>query len=66
MQIVLNGEVRQILDQCSVAKILEILELQGRRLAVEVNQEVIPRAQHSHFILSPGDRVEIIQAVGGG
>ncbi|MBL4702857.1 MAG: sulfur carrier protein ThiS [Phycisphaeraceae bacterium] len=66
MQIVLNGQAKQVVDQCSISKILEILEMQNRRVAVEVNQEVIPRAQHISFILSTGDQVEIIQAVGGG
>jgi sulfur carrier protein len=66
MQIVLNGQYTQVIDQCSITKILEILELQNRRVAVEVNQEVIPRAQHMSFVLSHGDQVEIIQAVGGG
>ncbi|MDW3095917.1 MAG: sulfur carrier protein ThiS [Gammaproteobacteria bacterium] len=66
MEIILNGEATQILDQCSVTRVLEMLELKDCRVAVEVNREVIPRTQHSHFTLSPGDRVEIIQAVGGG
>jgi sulfur carrier protein len=66
MQIKLNGESRQIVDQCSITEILKILDLQNKRLAVEVNLEVIPRAQHASFMLSAGDNVEIIQAVGGG
>lgn len=66
MEIMLNGETTQIADQCSVAEILSKLELQDKRVAVEVNQEVIPRAQHISFQLSAGDQVEIIQAVGGG
>ncbi len=66
MQIVLNGQNREVIDQCSIAKVLEILELQNRKVAVEVNQEVIPRTQHKFFVLSRGDQVEIIQAVGGG
>lgn len=66
MQIILNGQDTQIVEQCSIIKILEILELQDHRVAVEVNQEVIPRAEHTSFIISVGDQVEIIQAVGGG
>ncbi len=66
MQIVLNGQATQVIDQCSITKILETLELQNQRVAVEVNQEVIPRAEHEFFVLSSGDQVEIIQAVGGG
>lgn len=66
MQIELNGQATQVIDQCSITKILEVLELQNQRVAVEVNQEVIPRAKHNSFELSSGDQVEIIQAVGGG
>jgi len=66
MQIVLNGQDTQVISQCSITKILEVLELQSQRVAVEVNQEVIPRAEHKSFLLSSGDLVEIIQAVGGG
>ena len=66
MQIELNGESTQIIDQCSITEILNILELQDKRVAVEVNREVIPRAQHMSFMLTAGDHVEIIQAVGGG
>ncbi|MFK8027212.1 MAG: sulfur carrier protein ThiS [Gammaproteobacteria bacterium] len=66
MQIELNGENTQIDDQCSISEILRMQGLEGKRIAVEVNLEVIPRAQHVTFQLSSGDKVEIIQAVGGG
>ncbi|MFK7795170.1 MAG: sulfur carrier protein ThiS [Gammaproteobacteria bacterium] len=66
MQIVLNGQIIQVVDQCSITKMLETLALKNQRVAVEVNQEVIPRAQHNSFALSSGDKVEVIQAVGGG
>jgi sulfur carrier protein len=66
MQIILNGQATQVIDQCSITNILEMLVLQNQRVAVEVNQEVIPRAEHQSYLLSSGDRVEIIQAVGGG
>ncbi len=66
MQIELNGENTQIDDQCSISEILRMQGLEGKRIAVEVNLEVIPRAQHLTFQLSSGDKVEIIQAVGGG
>ncbi len=66
MQIELNGETTQVIDQCSITDVLKILELQDKKVAVEVNREVIPRAQHILFMLSAGDQVEIIQAVGGG
>tara|TARA_R110002096_G_scaffold363857_4_gene556963 strand:+ start:1091 stop:1291 length:201 start_codon:yes stop_codon:yes gene_type:complete len=66
MQIVLNGQARQVEEQCSITEILALLELKNQKIAVEVNREVIPRAKHNSFVLSSGDQVEIIQAVGGG
>lgn len=66
MQIELNGQSTKLEKACSIAKMLEQLNLSEQRLAVEVNQAVIPRAEHATFLLSEGDQVEIIQAVGGG
>ena len=66
MYIELNGQNTQIEESCSIKQMLEKLKLQEKRLAVEVNQVVIPRADHATFLLSAGDHVEIIQAVGGG
>jgi len=49
-----------------VADLVEALGLVGRKLAVAVNRDVVPRAQHARLRLSEGDRVEILEAVGGG
>lgn len=66
MNIVLNGERCGLEDALTVLALIEQLELTGKRLAVEVNEEVIPRSQHQAFRLRDGDRVEIVQAIGGG
>ena len=66
MRIILNGQSRQISDSSSVQTMLEEMQLQDRRVAVEVNQEIVPRTLHAQVILAEGDQVEIIQAVGGG
>lgn len=66
MNITLNGARQQIAEDIDVAALLESLELTGKRLAVEVNEEVIPRSHHEQFRLSDGDRVEIVHAIGGG
>ena len=50
----------------SVADLIEALGLSGRRLAVAVNRDVVPRGQHKARRFSAGDRVEILEAVGGG
>ncbi|MCG2634084.1 MAG: sulfur carrier protein ThiS [Gammaproteobacteria bacterium] len=66
MQITLNGDSKILDDDCSVLGLLEQLGLVGRRIAVEINLEILPASQHSLHRLSEGDRVEIIQAIGGG
>lgn len=66
MQIILNGDSKQARDGTTVAALLEELELTGKRLAVEVNEDVIPRSRHAEHELADGDRVEIVHAIGGG
>ena len=66
MRIFLNGQMQQIGDQSSVQAMLAEMNLQDRQVAVEVNHEIVPRTLHAQVILVEGDRVEIIQAVGGG
>jgi sulfur carrier protein len=65
MQIQLNGEVRE-LAVGSVAELIALLGLQGRRVAVELNGEVVPKSRHAAQPLQPGDRVELVHALGGG
>jgi len=66
MQIIVNGETRQVAEQISAAELVESLGLGQRRLALEVNGEIVPRSQHASHDLAAGDRVEIVHAVGGG
>lgn len=66
MQIQLNGENRDIPAGTSLAELLEREGLAGRRVAVEVNLDIVPRSQHAERALADGDRVEIVQAIGGG
>lgn len=66
MQILLNGEARELDVGCHLNTLLEELGLQGQRLAVEVNQEIVPRSEFASFVLSSNDKVEIVKAVGGG
>lgn len=66
MHIQLNGESFELPPECSIAGLLERLELQGRRLAVELNLDIVPRSQHASTQLAEGDRVEIVHAIGGG
>ena len=66
LEITVNGQPRQIPEGTTLAALLEQLGLAGRPLAVEVNLQLIPRRQHEHHRLRPGDRVEIVTLVGGG
>lgn len=66
MQIQLNGEPFELPDAQSVADLLARLELGGRRVAVELNLDIVPRSQRASTALKDGDRVEIVHAIGGG
>jgi sulfur carrier protein len=64
--ILLNGTPMALSAQISIAVLLQQQDMAERRLAVEVNGTVVPRSQHDTVQLKDGDRVEIIQAIGGG
>jgi sulfur carrier protein len=66
MDIQLNGDTRGIPEQATLAILLEREGLAERRVAVEVNGEIVPRGQHATHVLQPGDTVEIVHALGGG
>jgi sulfur carrier protein len=64
--VVLNGTRRQFEAPLSVSALLASLALAGRRVAVEVNGEIVPRSAHAATAVVDGDRVEVVVAVGGG
>ncbi len=66
MQVQVNGEVMEFPPGATVASLVEKMALTGKRLAVEVNEDIVPRSQHSEFLLNDGDRVEVVHAIGGG
>ncbi|NOX93413.1 MAG: sulfur carrier protein ThiS [Gammaproteobacteria bacterium] len=66
MQIQLNGESRNIPDHSSAQNLVELLELTGKRLAMEVNREIVPRTTYAQHSLHEGDHIEIVHAIGGG
>ncbi|KAA8983560.1 MULTISPECIES: sulfur carrier protein ThiS [Gammaproteobacteria] len=66
MNIILNGENTEVGETASIQALIERLELTGRRIAVEVNEEIVPRSEHESHQLAPGDQVEIVHAIGGG
>lgn len=66
MTIVLNGEKQQVTANTSIRQLLNNLNLENKRLAVEINQQIIPRSEFDQHILNEMDKVEIVQAIGGG
>ena len=66
MEIVLNGERREVADGLSVLQLLQGEGLAERRVAVEVNGAIVPRSRHAEQLLAAGDRMEIVHALGGG
>ena len=66
IDVVINGETRTVVQGTTVAKLVDELGLGDRRVAVERNLEVVPRAHHATTVLAAGDRLEVVTFVGGG
>ena len=66
MNITVNGESRSLDPEASLGQLLEMLGLNGKRIAVEVNRDIVPRSEYEHFKLSDNDTIEIVNAIGGG
>lgn len=66
MEITLNGSLKQVPDGTTATRLIEILQLTGKRLAIEINEEIVPRSTYGEHKLNPGDQVEIVHAIGGG
>ena len=66
MQILVNGEDFKIQEQATLAHLIELLELSTGRYAIEVNEQIVPRSEQAAYHLASGDKVEVVQAIGGG
>jgi sulfur carrier protein len=66
MEIILNGKAHPISREMTIQELVEGLGFTGKRIAVERNAEIVPRSRHATTPLAPGDRIEIVVAVGGG
>ncbi len=64
--LIINGQPRSFPGPLNVASLLERLELQGKRVALECNGEIVPRSKFAATGLKEGDAIEIVVAVGGG
>jgi len=65
-QITLNGEPHAVDGDARLTALIESLRLKRGRVAVEINREIVPKAQWDSVTLAPGDIVEIVNFVGGG
>ena len=66
MNLFLNGEAASVPDAVTVAAFLESLGMPDRGVAVERNREIVPKSMYATTHLAEGDRIEIVQFVGGG
>ncbi|HEX4856795.1 MAG TPA: sulfur carrier protein ThiS [Limnobacter sp.] len=66
MQVSVNGENHELPENSTVAQLLSQLQLTGKRIAVELNGEIVPKSQHATTALVAGSSLEIVVAVGGG
>lgn len=66
MQIILNGREKSISEGLTASALIDVLGFGDRRIAVEVNSEIVVRSALATHVLYAGDRVEIIHAIGGG
>ncbi len=66
MEVIINGEPQQLAEALTVATLLAVRGMAGKRVAVERNGEIVPRGRHADTPLAEGDQIEIVVAVGGG
>ena len=65
-QILLNGDTQTVPQNTSVSDLLNRLSLANKRVAVEINGDIVPRSQHATHQIADGDNIEVVVAVGGG
>ena len=66
MNIIINGTASEYPDKLSAAELLRARGLADKRLALEINEEIVSRSTYDSHLINPGDRVEIVHAIGGG
>ena len=66
MKVTLNGEIKELETEVTLDRLLELFSLPSQRVAVEVNREVVRRAEWSNLRIKADDRIEVVHFVGGG
>ena len=62
----IQREAFEISESASLSTLVQSLDLEGKRYAIEVNEDIISRSEHNTYYLKSGDQVEVVQAIGGG
>jgi sulfur carrier protein len=66
INIILNGEEKKIKDGSNADDLLILLEITAKRLAIEINENILPRSQFKSYRFKANDKVEVVHAIGGG
>jgi sulfur carrier protein len=66
IQVTVNGAAHRLHQPVNLGELLEQLQMAGKKIAVERNGEIVPRSAHASTLVSDGDELEIVVAVGGG
>ena len=66
MQIFINGESRNVAKGFTATQLVEELGLADRRVAMEVNLDIVTRSRYSQHTFKEGDKIEVVHAIGGG
>ena len=66
LELQINGRPQQVSAGSNVANVVSTLHLDGKRYAIELNGEIVPKSRHAVTPLNNGDRLEVVIAVGGG
>lgn len=66
MKIIVNGQTMTVSENLTAIELLEELGMAGKKLALEINEEIIPRSSFTDHKINKADKIEIIHAIGGG
>ena len=65
VEVTLNGKHKR-LESNKLSDLISISNLENKRFAIEINNEIVPKSQHDSFLITNQDKIEIVEAVGGG
>ena len=66
ISVCINGKQHCFASTANSAELVETLDLTGKRIAIECNNEIVPRSVFTQRLLADGDKIEVVVAVGGG